>query len=133
MPQSRSNRSLLRDFPTFPLFDPDHIRDLPRVERAFEGVLEALERSAKLSVRDANTLLLRSTAELRYQLHGGAKCQLCCAHVRHVLYVTCQYAENLSRVFHSLCTRCLVAEEAVAQSVALSFWPPEGEELQQAA
>ena len=113
--------------------NPDHVRDRQRIDAALEAVLEVLEKAPTLPAEVAHILVLRTTAELKYQLHGGTKCQLCRSHVRHALYVTSHYADNLTRTFRALCTRCMVAEEALAKRVALSFWPPEEAEEVRAA
>ena len=58
---------------------------------------------------DEERLLYR--AEIRFQRHGGSKCAVCGAHVRHVVEVVSARGDGES-IFPCLCTRCLVAEES---------------------
>jgi len=101
-----------------------HIRSQEAIERAFSEVLAELERAPRLPPEIARLHIMRATAELQYQLHGGSHCQLCSAHVRHVLWVTVNPPGGGTRVFSALCIRCLVAEEAIAESVTVSLEPP---------
>jgi hypothetical protein len=56
-------------------------------------------------------------AELRYQTCGGGKCSLCRTPVRHALKVRAERTDGSTRTYVCLCTRCLIAEEALSTRV----------------
>ena len=61
--------------------------------------------------------LLAWYAELQYKTRGGSKCSQCRAPVRHALKVRAEREDGSTRTYVCLCTRCLVAEEALAKRV----------------
>lgn len=56
-------------------------------------------------------------AELQYKMRGGGKCSQCRAPVRHALKVRAERTDGSTRTYVCLCTRCLVAEEALSTRV----------------
>lgn len=64
---------------------------------------------------------LFSYAELQYQLHGGSRCSMCRASVRHVLPVTVEHANGIIAEYACLCTRCLQGERVVSDRVTLTI------------
>ena len=65
--------------------------------------------------------ILNSYAELQYRLHGGGKCSVCRASVRHVIPVRVERHDGLVSDFHCLCTRCLEAEKKTSRRVSLTI------------
>ena len=63
--------------------------------------------------------LLSSYAELQYELHGGGKCTLCGAAVRHILPAIAEHDDGTVKEYACLCTRCLQAERAVSEKLTL--------------
>ncbi len=64
--------------------------------------------------------LLSSYAELNFHRNGGGHCQLCRAHVRHVLPVTLTRNDGTEARFSCLCQRCLLGEHALATTVEIA-------------
>ncbi len=58
--------------------------------------------------------LLNWYAELQFKVRGGGKCSQCRAPVRHALKVRAERQDGSMRTYLCLCTRCLVAEEALS-------------------
>jgi hypothetical protein len=61
--------------------------------------------------------LLDWYAELQFKTLGGSRCSLCGASVRHALKVRAERPDGSTRTYLCLCTRCLIAEEAVCGRV----------------
>ncbi|MGZ4832120.1 MAG: hypothetical protein ACXVZQ_04285 [Terriglobales bacterium] len=61
--------------------------------------------------------LLSWYAELQYKTRGAGKCSNCRTAVRHALKVRVECSGGSTRTYVCLCTRCLVAEEALADRV----------------
>lgn len=78
----------------------------------------ALQDTAGRASFDSDLDWLYFHAEMRFQQHGGSKCALCRAHVRHVVEVT-SFRPDGTKAFPCLCMRCLVAEEARSSRVVL--------------
>lgn len=90
--------------------------------RDMHDYLEALSRCQKNQNDDkAKYDLMRAFAELQFCIHGGAKCGVCRAHVRHVMPVTSDRADGSKKSYECLCTRCFESERAVASKVAVSL------------
>ncbi len=58
--------------------------------------------------------LLNWYAELQFKIRGPGKCSQCRAPVRHALKVRAEHPDGSVRTYLCLCTRCLVAEEALS-------------------
>jgi hypothetical protein len=56
-------------------------------------------------------------AEMQYKTRGGGKCSQCRAPVRHALKIRAERTDGSTRTYVCLCTRCLVAEEALSTRV----------------
>jgi hypothetical protein len=83
-----------------------------------QDFLEALSRcEADRNDQKAKRDFVRAFAELQFCMHGGAKCAICHAHVRHVLPVVSERADQVVRDFECLCTRCFESERAVARKL----------------
>lgn len=90
--------------------------------RDMHDYLEALSRCQKdHNDEKAKYALMCAFAELQFCIHGGAKCGVCHAHVRHVLSVAVERRDGSSREYECLCTRCFESERAVASNVAVSL------------
>jgi hypothetical protein len=63
--------------------------------------------------------LMASYAELQFRLHGGSRCSICNAHVRHVLPVAIEHEDGSVNEYACLCTRCLQAEKVSAKKITL--------------
>ena len=61
--------------------------------------------------------LLGWYAELQYKTRGGGRCSQCRAPVRHALKIRADRQDGSTRTYLCLCTRCLVAEEAVSHRI----------------
>lgn len=61
--------------------------------------------------------LMHAYAELQFRLHGGSKCALCKAHVRHVMPITSVRADGSEQTFNCLCTRCFEGEKGTSRKV----------------
>ncbi len=62
---------------------------------------------------------LHSYAELQYQLHGGGRCSMCRASVRHVLGVRAEHADGTIAEYVCLCTRCMEGERVACDRITL--------------
>jgi hypothetical protein len=82
-------------------------------------VLAGAEASQVTNLR--NWDLLRSYAELQYKLHGGGRCGMCQAHVRHIIPVSVENADGTAKQYGCLCTRCFEGERATAQRVIMKM------------
>lgn len=56
-------------------------------------------------------------AELQYKTRGGGRCSQCRAPVRHALKIRAERHDGSTRTYLCLCTRCLIAEEAVSHHI----------------
>lgn len=83
--------------------------------------LQALADCVNDGPSDRQQKILLSYAELQYQLHGGGRCSMCHASVRHVLPVTAEHTDGTIAEFGCLCTRCLEAERGVSHRVTLTI------------
>ena len=61
--------------------------------------------------------LLTWYAELQFKTRGGWRCSQCGTPVRHALKVRAERCDTSTRTYLCLCTRCLVAEEALSWHV----------------
>lgn len=94
-------------------------RDAPS-PRALQEYLEALARSAEEPASRSRTLdLLRSYAEVCFQVRGGSNCATCRTHVRHVLSVISERANGDVHEFPCLCTRCFEAERSISRRITI--------------
>ena len=73
------------------------------------------------SLRAKHWALLQCYAEVQFILHGGRRCPVCNAHVRHVLPVTAERFDSSLAEFVCLCTRCFEAERAVSRVLVTHF------------
>ena len=90
--------------------------------RDMHDYLEALSRCQKdQNDERAKYDLMRAFAELQFCIHGGAKCTVCNAHVRHVISVAALRPDGSHREYDCLCTRCFESERAVANKVSVSL------------
>src|SRR5258706_2133930 len=55
--------------------------------------------------------LLKSHAELQFQRHGGGKCPMCRASVRHVIPVRTMHQDGTWHRYNCLCGRCFEGEK----------------------
>lgn len=90
----------------------------PRKPRPTPTTSPVLQDTAGRASFDSDLDWLYFHAEMRFQQHGGSKCAICRAHVRHVVEVT-SFRPDGKKDFPCLCMRCLVAEEARASRVVL--------------
>jgi hypothetical protein len=91
-------------------------------ERFLQQYLEALAQAkATQNSGTRNWNLLRSFAELKFKMTGGAKCPMCRAHVRHVIPVTVEKNDGSIKKYDCLCMRCLEGERGDSRLVALQL------------
>ena len=64
-----------------------------------------------------NRKLLSCYAEVQFVLHGGRRCPVCHAHVRHVLPVIAEHIDGASAEFPCFSTRCFEAERAISRVI----------------
>ena len=83
----------------------------------FQAYLQSLADSDDTPDRDFE--LAASYAELQFRLHGGSRCPICRAHVRHVLPVTIEHQDGSTSQYPCLCTRCLQGEKVTAKRLSL--------------
>jgi hypothetical protein len=83
--------------------------------------LQALADCVSDGPSDRQQKILLSYAELQYQLHGGGRCSMCRASVRHVLPVTAEHTDGTIAEFGCLGTRCLEGERVVSNRVTLTI------------
>jgi hypothetical protein len=100
---------------------PKHIRQV--LPDALEDYFKAITAAEIVGGKKRSRGIMRAQAELLFHITGGAKCEKCPAHVRHVMRVTSVHKDGGVFDYHALCTRCLVAEEAVAEQITLSLKP----------
>ena len=86
--------------------------------QVLQDYLEALADSAAAATPSDQKLLF-GYAELKYRMHGGGKCTLCRAPVRHVVPVFSRREDGESVAYDCLCQRCLLGEVAMATAVEL--------------
>ena len=96
---------------------PSRRRALPR--NILQEYLQALADGADDLPSERQRKLLHSYAELQYQLHGGRRCAMCRASVRHVLPVKAEHIDGTIAEYHCLCTRCLESERFISIRVTL--------------
>jgi hypothetical protein len=66
--------------------------------------------------------LLKSHAELQYQLKGGGKCPMCRASVRHVIPVRTMHKDDGSwHRYHCLCGRCFEGERGLSNIIIMQI------------
>ena len=63
--------------------------------------------------------MLTSWAELQFRLHGGGRCAICHASVRHVLPVRAEHLDGSTAEYKCLCTRCLQAERMISERLVM--------------
>jgi hypothetical protein len=111
---------------------PNHARveqERRRFQVALDDYLSALEHAASSALPEKKRELLSAYAEFRYQVQGGTHCVGCRAPVRHTMTVEVRRQDGSTSQFASLCTRCLEAQKAGAESVVLRVGPVEYETL----
>lgn len=91
-------------------------------QRDMRDFLDALsrceaDRNDPMAKRD----LLRAFAELQFCKHGGSKCAICQAHVRHVLPVISERSDGKVRQYPCLCIRCFEGERAAARRICMKL------------
>jgi bacterioferritin-associated ferredoxin len=92
-------------------------RALPR--NILQEYLQALAEGMDAHPTERQRKLLHSYAELQYQLHGGRRCSMCRASVRHVLPVKAEHIDGTIAEYVCLCTRCLESERFISHRVTL--------------
>jgi hypothetical protein len=95
-------------------------RKKPAPHNVLQEYLQALDESRDAGPSVRQQKLLSSYAELQYQLHGGGRCSICRASVRHVVPVTAEHTDGTIAEYRCLCTRCLEAERVVSNRVAIT-------------
>ena len=86
--------------------------------RDMHEFLDALSRyEANRGDHQAKRDFLRTFAELQFCIHGGSKCAVCHAHVRHVLPVVSERSDQSVNNFDCLCTRCFEGERAASRDL----------------
>lgn len=108
----------------------DHARveqERNRFQSALEDYLAALDQASTSTLPDKKKTLLAAYAEFRYQVQGGTHCTTCRTPVRHAMTVEVCRLNGITAHFAALCTRCLEAEKAQAESVTLRVGPVEFE------
>jgi hypothetical protein len=91
-------------------------------QRFLQEYLEVLAGAQAYQVSNLrNWDLLRSYAELQYKLNGGSRCQLCRAHVRHVIPTHVERPDGSGKDYSCLCTRCFEGERAQSERVVMQL------------
>lgn len=93
----------------------------PLPHNVLQEYLQALADSADAGPSMRQQKILLSYAELQYQLHGGGRCAMCHASVRHVLPVIAEHTDGTIAEYRCLCTRCLEGERVVSSRVTLTI------------
>ncbi len=89
-------------------------------EDLLQKYLETLAHAPVFQLSNArHWTLLQCYAEVEFILHGGARCPVCNAHVRHVLPVRAEHNDGTHAEFSCLCTRCFEAERAISRVVVI--------------
>ncbi len=102
------------------LSDADFRKKVP--QRFLQEYLEVLAGAENAQVAHLrNWDLLRSYAELQYKLHGGGRCGMCRAHVRHVIPAHVERPDGTATDYSCLCTRCFEGERATAIRVVMQM------------
>lgn len=101
-----------------PKMDTQHKRPVPHnvLQEYLQAMAEGVDDGPTARQRKA----LYSFAELQYQLHGGGRCAICRASVRHVLPVRAEHTDGTIAEYRCLCTRCLEGERGVCERVTLT-------------
>lgn len=100
--------------------DSDFRKKVP--QRFLQEYLEVLADAETAQVANLrNWELLRSYAELQYKLHGGGRCGMCRAHVRHVIPARVERTDGTATDYSCLCTRCFEGERATAARVIMQM------------
>lgn len=94
---------------------------MPVPHNILQEYLQALADDVNEGPTARQQRILLSYAELQYQLHGGGRCSMCHASVRHVLPVTAEHTDGTIAEFGCLCTRCLEGERVVSTRVTLTI------------
>jgi hypothetical protein len=90
--------------------------------RDMQDFLDALSRcEADRENQQAKRDFVRCFAELQFCMHGGSKCAVCRAHVRHVLPVYSERTDQSVRNFECLCTRCFEGERGAAKKLCMKL------------
>jgi hypothetical protein len=92
----------------------------PVPHNVLQDYLQALAEGLDQDPGSHQQKALQSYAELQFRLHGGGRCSLCRASVRHVLPVKAEHSDGTIAEFRCLCTRCLEGERAVSDRVTLA-------------
>jgi hypothetical protein len=100
-----------------PQMTTSHNRPVPY--NVLQEYLQALADVVNDGPSDRQLKILLSYAELQYQLHGGGRCSMCHASVRHALPVTAEHTDGTIAEFGCLCMRCLEGERVVSNRVTL--------------
>lgn len=87
--------------------------------QALQEYLEALAESMGDGPTQRERKVLTSYAELQFKLHGGGKCGVCRAPVRHIMAVTIEREDGAVHEFPCLCHRCLEGEKGTALRIVL--------------
>src|SRR5947209_8696579 len=101
---------------------PIHERDLQNLDELEGDLLQRYLETLALAKDIQNTnlrnrKLLSCYAEVQFVLHGGQRCPICHAHVRHVLPVIAEHLDGGTVEFPCLCTRCFEAERAISRVI----------------
>lgn len=100
-------------------------RERRRFQAALQDYLAALASASSPVVETSKKQLLVAYCEFQYQVRGGTRCALCRAPVRYRMSVDVRMPDYSERSFEALCTRCLEAQRAVADTVTLRVGPAE--------
>ncbi|MBZ5566986.1 MAG: hypothetical protein LAN64_03955 [Acidobacteriia bacterium] len=92
----------------------------PAPYNILQEYLQALADGMDLGPTARQQKALTSYAELQYQLHGGGRCSMCRASVRHVLPVKAEHNDGTIAEYRCLCTRCLEGERVVSDRLSLT-------------
>ena len=95
-----------------------HTKSTPR--NVLQEYLQALAEGIDLSTIARQQKALASYAELQFRLHGGGRCSMCRASVRHVLPVKAEHSDGTIAEYRCLCTRCLDGERVISDRIALT-------------
>jgi hypothetical protein len=93
---------------------------LPAPRNILQEYLQALAEGMDDGPSARQRKALDSFAELQYQLHGGGRCSICRASVRHVLPVKAEHSDGTIAEYRCLCTRCLEGERGGCERVTLT-------------
>lgn len=88
-----------------------------------EEYLSVLARYSEVPSDDDEKLreLVRSYAELKFRIVGGARCGMCRSHVRHVVPVIAIKSDGQEKHYPCLCTRCFEGEKGLSERMYLEM------------